>query len=583
MNSNTDVKLQVQSATDIVELIGQHVTLKRKGREFVGLCPFHDDRTPSMYVVPDKQIFHCFSCGAGGDSITFTMRHLRMSFPEALRFLADRAGVELPAWKPSGMRRRGAASGGGDGGGQEDGGDSGSGGGGSGGGSSGADRQALVESHERVANWFQSQLADPQVGRVALDYLRERGISEESIKAFRIGVAPEGWHNLCEVAARRNWPRKSLEAAGLVIISEKSGQPHDRFRNRLIFPICDAAGRPIAFGGRKLNPEDEPKYLNSPEHPLFDKGANLYGLHLARKAMAQSETVVVVEGYTDVIACHQAGVCNVVATLGTALTPRHAKLLQRYVNRVILVFDGDEAGRKATDRAIELFLSGTLDVAMTTLPDGLDPADLLARPDGVERWNEAMSRAVDSLEALLDRLKGRLAGQETISGRQQVAEDLIRILAEGGLDRLNPIRRGMVIDRIGGLLGLPGSTVRQRLEEVSRLSRQRRTMREQFEGSSHEEPETAIEDGDAAALPRWPSLEEQPTHEARRAVLAQRLLVGLILLEPDRFHELLPDGVSVFEAIGIEDMVADASREVFSRLLPDLLEHKPVGSSRLSL
>lgn len=549
-----DLKLRIQSATDLVELVGRFVSLKPKGREFVGLCPFHDDRTPSMNVVPHKQIFHCFSCGAGGDAFSFVMRHLRMSFPEALQYLGEQAGIEVPRFQPgSGGRSEGGS------------------------GESTSDRQALIDLHERVATWFEARLRDPQEGAAARAYLEQRGISEEMVREFRIGLAPQGWHHLCETAAQRKWHRNLLQKAGVVVLSEKTGQPHDRFRNRLMFPICDPSGRPIAFGGRKLDPEDEPKYLNSPEHPLFDKGSNLYGLHLARKALTQTETAVIVEGYTDVIACHQAGVRNVVATLGTALTIKHAKLLQRYVKTVILVFDGDVAGQKATDRALELFLNASLDVKIATLPDGQDPADLLASEGGVERWHQAMDASLDSLEALLVRLKSRLSEQDTVSGRQQVVEDMLRILAEGGLSRLTPVRRGLILDRVGLLVGLPASVISDRLGEMARIKARNAAYR------------TPRVDEDIDPLPTvaparsWTRIEELPSFEARHAAHAQRMIVGSLLLAPDLFHELLPDGVAPFEAIGTEDMVPDAAKEAFAMMLRSLLDHQPPTVGRLVL
>ena len=346
-----DQKLQVQQATDIVRLIGNHVALKPRGKEFVGLCPFHDDTSPSLYVSPSKQIFKCFSCGAGGDVFGFVMRLHKLSFPESLEHLADAAGIRLRS-----TGRAGGAGGPGD--------------------AATSQRKQIGQANSAALAFFRQVWADPKRGLAGREAAGQRNIDDHSVEAFQIGCAPDEWDGLTRhVASHGAWAMGALEQAGL-ITARKQGQGHyDRFRHRLIFPIFDEFGRPIAFGGRILRDDDTPKYLNSPESVLFNKSATLYGLHLAKKAVINSKQAVIVEGYTDVVACYQAGFKNVVATLGTALTGRHVQLLSRLCERVVLVFDGDEAGLAAADRAVEVFLNGPIDVAVATLPDGQDPAD----------------------------------------------------------------------------------------------------------------------------------------------------------------------------------------------------------------
>ncbi len=579
MGFQDDSKHSVQQATDIVELVGEHVALKRQGREFVGLCPFHDDHSPSMHVVPDKQIYKCFSCGAGGDVFAFVMNYHRMSFPEALAHLAQRAGIELAPPDP-GARRQ-------------------------------ADqRQRLLETHQRVAAYFQKMLLDTQVGAEAREYLSGRGISDEMVHSFSIGLAPAGWSSLLEFARQRKWSTEDLEAAGLLLRSEKTGNPYDRFRNRLIFPIADAMGRPIAFGGRKLDPADEPKYLNSPEHALFDKSATLYGLHLARSAMIQTRRAVIVEGYTDVIGCHQAGACNVVATLGTALTPRHAAMLRRYVEQVALVFDGDEAGQKAADRALEVFLREELDVAIAVLPDGLDPADLLASEGGSQRWQQAIEGATDALEYQFQRLGGAMRQRSTVTGRQQAVEAFIQSLVRAGLDAIHPLRRAMVQRRLGELTGLAESTVASMLRAAAprrRVGTDRPAATAAGAGASPSRPQggDSVEPGgpgapEAAAagessqdqapagVEDEPALSSTPLTPRMRGLLAaQRQIVGSLLCEPMLFCRTLPDGLALDEAVTPSEIVGpdmaalyeqlynrliDGGRQVLAALLADLGE-----------
>ncbi len=385
-------KLEVQAASDIVSLIGEHVAVKPRGREFISLCPFHDDKNPSMTISPAKQIYKCFSCGAGGDVFSFVMDYHKMSFPEALRFLADRANLKMP--------------------------ESGSGGGKPEDPDKPSLRQRLTTVHQAAQRFFQKMLADPEQGAQARQYLADRGISAAMIEAFAIGYAPDTWDALAQKAASAGADLEALRQAGLISPRQEDGD-YDRFRHRLMFPIFDAIGRPIAFGGRILpgsTREDnaDAKYLNSPEHPLFNKSATLFGLHVARKPIMDSHTAIIVEGYTDVIGCHQAGVTNAVATLGTALTEQHAVLLRRYCDHVILVFDGDEAGLKAADRALGVFFDEPLDISIAVLPDGKDPADLLRDGEGLTQWDHLMSTARDAMGFQFDRIRAAFDNTDTM-------------------------------------------------------------------------------------------------------------------------------------------------------------------------
>ena len=433
-----DDRERVLDAAEIADVVGERCALKPKGREFVCLCPFHDDRNPSMFVVPHKRMFHCFVCGTGGNAIDFVMKYHGMGFREALETLAERHGVEIGGRGGDGEAGRAAGEAGG-----------------------ALSRDALLEANGFAMRFFRSIFAHREHGAAAREAAAARDIDETMVEAFAIGASPDRFDGLVSYARSKGQSLETLEAAGLVKRSERGGW-YDALRNRLIFPILDQAGRPVAFGGRILNPEDTPKYLNSPETKVFQKGSVLFGVRQAWAEMRRTGVAVVTEGYTDVIACHRAGFGNVVATLGTALTDRHARLLRRAVDRVVLLFDGDEAGRRAADRAFEVFFSEPVDVSIAALPGGEDPADLLSADGGRERFAAALTSAVDAMEFRFGRLTERLEesghGVGSQSRARLVEEDLGR-LVDLGLARLPPIRRRSAIRRYAAVAGVDEGAV----------------------------------------------------------------------------------------------------------------------------
>ncbi len=543
-----DQKLQIQQATDIVRLIGEQIALRPKGREYLGLCPFHDDKNPSMHVSPAKQIYKCFSCGAGGDVFTFMMNYHKMTFPEALGHLAEQAGIALaPVSKPAGR----------------------------GGESSGASqRQMIAQATQQAVGFFRSVLKHAQHGQTARGYLEKRGVSLEIQEAFEIGHAPELWDGLVQMIDSRGWDAKAFEWAGL-ISPRKSGEGcYDRFRSRLMFPICDALGRPIAFGARRLNEEDEPKYLNSPESPLFNKSATLYGLHLAKKAIIDSHTAVIVEGYTDVIACHQAGVANVVATLGTSLTREHEAALSRLCDRVVLVFDADEAGQKAADRAVEVFLKGALDVGVVVLPEGNDPAELLAGDEGgAERFEQMISEAADALAFKFSRMAAQLEGQDTVSGRDRMAKEYIRQLIDLGLLGQGAIRKAMVIDRLAALLGISARAVEQ---EVSKAGR-----RPAYRGAANVTGSTATPLSPTADYLESGVALSEAAPKIRGLRLAEKNVIGCLLRQPDLFHLILSNQTTLDETLTPADMFTPAAKTLYTRVYETLSDDRPLTLAAL--
>jgi DNA primase len=421
----TDVD-RVHEAIDLVALIGEHISLRPKGREHVGLCPFHDDQTPSLTVVTHKgnAFYKCHACGAAGDAFSFVMNYHKMDFPAALQHLAERSGVTLTS------RRSAAAP------------------------SKGSGRDDLRQAHAEAAAFFRKTLSDASAGRAARAFLTERRIDPEMVEAFGIGVAPDAWEGLGRAVRRKQRAIEPYVAAGLVRQRPSEQGWYDVFRNRLIFPICDELGRPIAFGARQLDPEDDPKYLNSSEHALFRKSSTLYGLHLARQAIIKARTAIITEGYTDVIACHQAGLRNVVATLGTALTHEHAQRLKRLCDTAVLVFDGDEAGRRAADRALEVFFAEPVDVQICVLPDGLDPEELLRQPEGADRLRTAIDGAQDVLAYRVQRLHRQLDEVTSLSGRQTRLEAFLAELEGLGFSTMQGVRKRLILSQLADLLGV---------------------------------------------------------------------------------------------------------------------------------
>jgi len=361
---------EVRTRNDIADVIGSYLSLKNAGTRFKALCPFHKEKSPSFTVSPDRQIYHCFGCGAGGDVIRFVQEYEKVDFMTALQMLADRAGMELSL---------------------EEGGEG-----------AGADKRKLFQIHEGVAQLYHRILLEHESGEAGRAYLATRALLPQTVKDFQIGFAPDRFDALEKWAQQKKIPLELMELAGLMIKSDKREGYYDRFRNRLMFPIRDEAGRVIGFSGRAIiKDEKSGKYVNSPETPLFHKSRVLFAIDKARRAMADSRTAIVCEGQLDAIRCHEAGIANVVASQGTALTADHARMIRRYADEVILVLDADTAGQKAALKSSAAFIAEELSVRVASLPDGEDP-DSLVRDHGAEALRSRISAAVSSLDFLID-------------------------------------------------------------------------------------------------------------------------------------------------------------------------------------
>lgn len=538
--SNTDAYSDVNAvrdATDLVQLVGEHVALRPKGREHVGLCPFHDDRTPSFAVVTHKgnAFYKCHACGAGGDAFDFVRNYHKMDFPEALRYLAERAGITLKPRKRHADAAAGCASDG----------------------SGGYEISAsdLREANALAAAFYRKVFQSPQAG-VGREICAQRGISDEMIDAFGIGLAPDQWDALHTLIRKRNLPERLYAAAGLLKARTKGDGFYDAFRNRLIFPICNDVGLPVAFGARKINPEDEPKYLNSAESAIFQKSRTLYGLHLAKRAIIDAKQVIVTEGYTDVIACHQAGVTNVVGTLGTALTRLHAKMLARLCDTVVLLFDGDDAGQRAADRALEVFFAEPVDVKICILPDGVDPDDLLKREAGAATLRSLVAQAEDAMAFKINRFRDSLADVAGISGKQKHFEQFMRDLAGMGFGLMQGVRRRMVITQLADLLGVSTRDIEQAIPAVRHNQH-----------AQHVHSDDAGSDDAGETMPQGAgvSINDAVTvAPARRR--AEHDLLAIILYEPSVVTEPIVhtgvDGKSLAATVTCEDFADTIARRI---------------------
>jgi DNA primase len=509
MSDNSD-KNRVREAVNLVELINEFVPLKESGREWIGICPFHDDHKPSMHVVVHKReaFYKCFSCGAYGDCFEFIIQYLKKDFVDALHFLAEREGIELTGnQSDEGLSSRGKMS----------------------------------RAMQWVSTLYVEAMHSTPEGKNALEQLHARGFTDESIEKFSIGIAPDGWTFLTDKLQNNKERIEVAIEAGLLRKNEEKNRTYDTFRHRIMFPIHDESNATIAFGGRRLREEDEPKYINSTETILFHKSKTLYGYNHANSSIREQKKVIVVEGYTDVIACHQAGITNVVATLGTSLTSNHADKLSRVCNEVILVFDGDNAGQLAADRAIEVFFRKNIDVHICVLPDGKDPADLAS---DVSKFNDCISNAVDALTFKFNRLNSSLQDETTIAGKSNLIDSFLNEMARLGVEHLDSSRKPFIYERIASILHVP-------IEEVSKELRSRRPTQ-----SKPNKSQEVLEESPAlaASIPR-----------ARQ--LAEHEFLAVLLFNPTESSAALREAKAI---ISVSDFLDPSSVAIADYILPKL-------------
>ena len=491
---------QVLQTTDIVELVGRYVQLAKKGREFVGLCPFHEDSNPSMYVSPVKQIFKCFACGAGGNALQFVMLYDKLTFPEAIRNLADLHNMVLPK-EYDRVQEKGGVS-----------------------------RNDLLKVTEFASKYFSKQLFADK-GKAALDYVRGRGLTDQSIEKFGMGYAPDSWDSLLQEATAIGYSRQQLLSAGLCRHAPDTGRHYDYFRNRLIFPISDLSGRVVAFGGRAMSSDDKAKYLNSPQGPLYDKSSLMYPIDLARDGITRSGQVVIVEGYFDALLPMQEGMDNVVATLGTSLTERHVRLLNRYAREAVLVFDADVAGLAAAERAMQLFLTQKLHIRIATIPQGKDPCDYVVSAGG-DAMRQLVKESPDALEHVWNlRYDAFVQSGGNPAERNRVIDDFLQIIVNSGqYGAIDPVRQQSLAQHIAHVLNVSAIDLQRRMKQLAR-------------GSYTARPTVKDSSSSQISVPRGP----------------ERQIIEILLHHPNLIDE-------VFERVDVDDFSIPELRPVVNKI-----------------
>lgn len=415
---------EIQETLDISDIVSNYVTLKKSGNNLIGLCPFHHEKTPSFTVNVEKQIYKCFGCGEGGTIFNFLMKQEGLTFPEAVKALAEKANIRIKDINTS-KEHQGIG--------------------------------ALYKANEQAVSFFSEMLFKTNGGKHAKDYVTSRLINNESIKKFRLGYSPNSWNSILNKAKEWNISIQTLENSGL-ILKKKNGGFYDRFRNRLMFPIFDFQNRPVGFGARVLD-NSLPKYLNSPETPIFNKSKVLYGINLAKNAIIKKRKILLMEGYTDVIMAHQFGIDWSIAILGTALTREHVRLLRRYCDEAILVFDADTAGQKSSERNLDIFIEEGFDIRVVLLPENYDPCDFLVN-NGAERFLEHVEKAYDffSFKIKLSESKWDMT---SVSGKASAIDDILST----AIKIPNILKRELTIKRIAEEMSIEENDLRKHLKK----------------------------------------------------------------------------------------------------------------------
>lgn len=498
-----EVVEQVRSSLDLVKVISGYMELKRTGRNYVGLCPFHQEKTPSFMVSPDKQIFRCFGCGQGGNVFSFIMERENLTFPEAVKYLAKQAGIRVPEREMTPGQKKQAAL-----------------------------KEELKQVMDLAAQFYHIILMKKKTGFKALEYLKERGVQEETAKSFNLGFAPTGWENLINFAGKRGVSPELLHQAGLAG-SRPSGGYYDSFRSRIIFPICSLQGDVVGLGGRIFG-EGEPKYYNSPQTPLYDKSKNLFGLDRARRGIRDQGYSVIMEGYMDVIIAHQNGIKNAVASLGTSVTAEQAKLLRVQAEEVVIAYDADAAGDAATLRGLEILKKAGCTVRVAELPRDMDPDDYIRERGGEAFSSEIIGEALPLVDYRLKKSREKYDITGDTQDKLAYSREAVGILAE----IFDNLEREHYIKRLEEELSLPGDSLR-------------REIRRQLRGSYHKITEKGKTTINVSLLQE----QRSPADSAERA------LTALILHKPELTGELSEAGLKP------EDFTNAAYKDILEKVL----------------
>jgi DNA primase len=496
---------EIKNAADIVDIVSEAVLLKKAGKNHLGLCPFHSEKTPSFTVSPDKQIFYCFGCGTGGNVFSFLMKQEGLSFPEAVRVLGRRYGIDIPERPLSPEQKRKIS-----------------------------ERENLFDINRRAMEFYHQSLKDSGAGQIARTYLEKRGISQKTIENFKLGYAPEGWNHLLNFFSKKRMSPALLEKSGLILPKKNKNGYYDRFRNRILFPIFDASNQVVGFGGRVLD-DSLPKYLNSPETLIYNKRRSLYGIHRAKEKCRSAGSVFIVEGYLDVIALHQHGIENAVATLGTALTPDHVRFLTRFAGSMVLVYDSDDAGIRSAKRCIDTFWKEHVDFRrqdvyreenadthILVLPAGHDP-DSYMFENGPESFLEAAASAPGIITFLMNCAieKHGLSTEGKVSIMKEMQAPLAAIN-----DR---VAQGLYIQKLAERLGIAENAILERISQVSAQKAER--------GSAYDGPPAFTD-------PAYRSGNVESASEGRHSTVAdtgnryERQIIAMMLQFPDIVPEV---------------------------------------------
>lgn len=398
MRFSSDLLEEIRNRCDVVDIISEYVHLKPAGKGFKGLCPFHEEKTPSFMVSPEKQLFHCFGCGEGGNVFNFLMKYEKLSFFEAVKMLARKSGVPLPVdeEKENILHKK---------------------------------KERLYKLNNLVANYYRECLFRTNQGKKVINYFKKRGINDTSVEKYKLGYAPSSWDALSNFLKKKDYSCEELIKAGLIKKSKIEGKYIDYFRDRIIFPIFNLSGRVIGFGGRVLD-DSLPKYINSPETLVYNKGSNLYNLNFAKEGIRKKNCIIVVEGYTDVLITQQYGFNNIAASLGTALTAKQIDLIKRFTNAVLIAYDADSAGNMATLRSLDLLVKAGLEIKVIDLPQGYDPADFLIKK-GSETFQNLINRSLSLIDYKLKILYSKYS-IKTIEGKVKIVKEILPTLSVMG-------------------------------------------------------------------------------------------------------------------------------------------------------
>lgn len=452
---------QIRAASDIVNVIGAYLPLKRAGANFVTLCPFHKEKSPSFNVNPHRQIFHCFGCHKGGDVFTFVREYENITFVEAVRRLADRANIPLDFDRGEGPQQARHV------------------------------KETLLQIHEQITQRWQNTLANDAAGQIARDYLNQRGVSDEAVKLFRLGYAPAAWDDTVNWATSKGHDLPLVEQAGLILRKEGAGHYYDRFRGRLIFPICDEQGRIVGFSGRVLSGDEKTaKYVNSPETPIFTKGRVFFGLDKSKRAILDTGFAIICEGQLDLIACYMAGTRNVVAPQGTAFTADHARILKRYVDEVVLCFDSDTAGQTTAVRILDSLLASGLAIRVATVPAPHDPDSFIKEFGG-----PAFQQRIEQAHGFFDYYLNLLCAthdKATDKGRLMVLNSMGEAVQKTG----NLVLADTYAQKTAQRLGVSPESVRAEFKKTSKSKSSERT-------SAEDAPETALQEKPPSEREFW--------------------------------------------------------------------------------